>query len=115
MRTPGHPINGIDDGCRLIADVKAGTAQPPITIGDLVGKFTGLERRLFNFLRSKEGEIISVDSIMDGLYSANDDAPQPKIVDVVICRVRKKLRGSAFIVETHSGKGRKLVRQEKCA
>lgn len=84
--------------------------QPPFSIGDLLGKLTGLERRLFNLLRAHEGEIVSLNDIMDGLYHDADEEPFPKIVAVMVCRIRKKLLGSPYAVETHHGKGRRLVR-----
>lgn len=87
----------------------------PGLVSDVVMVMTGLERRLFNFLRANEGKVLTVPEVMDGLYANHDNEPHQKIIDVVICRLRKKLKGTPFAIETRHGEGRRLIREQRIA
>lgn len=70
------------------------------------------EQQILNLLNSKPGRVFSRESIMNALYfDRADDAPEPKIVDVFITRIRNKLREKNMPVwiETLWGLGWRLV------
>ena len=66
-------------------------------------KATCKEAALLIFL--SDGRVHSKESIFNALYFDPDDAPEMKIIDVFVCKVRKKLAGSGITVMTHWGIG----------
>ena len=65
------------------------------------------EYQLFELLVTNAGRIINVDRFFDQVYGY-DDAPGPKILEVLICKLRKKLRDAGLegnLIETRWGQG----------
>lgn len=54
-------------------------------------KLTPIEARLLEHLTACRGRISSKEGIMCALYSDRVDEPEIKIVDVLVCKIRKKL------------------------
>lgn len=78
-------------------------------------KLTGSEMRIANLLYVRLGRPLSPQVLMDALYfDRPDDAPFPKIVDVFVCRIRKRLKeyNAGYTIETVRGYGFRLVRCE---
>lgn len=69
---------------------------------------TTSEARLFAFLTTRE--LCSKAEIMNALYALRPEADEvePKIVDVFVCKLRKKLRPFGVEVETVWGQGYRL-------
>lgn len=103
-----------------------GIASPVLTIGPLElnlrakqvfvsGRcvpLTNKEWRLLEALAlARTRGPMSSGLLLDMLYSAAIDQPEIKIIDVFICKVRKKLRdaGAAGIIETVWGRGYRLA------
>lgn len=79
----------------------------PITL-----RLTGSEARVFGILMKRE--IATKETVMAGLYSDRaDDNVEIKIVDVFICKLRKKLQSFALPVETVRGQGYRLTPETK--
>ena len=78
---------------------------------------TKKENDLLLLLARRKGSLVSRDQMMDALYSASpDDAPERKIIDVFICKIRKKLNDLAVdhpilgsVIETVWGRGYRLM------
>jgi two-component system cell cycle response regulator CtrA len=69
---------------------------------------TAKERQVFATLWKREG-VVSRHQIMSALYGAIiDDAPDPKIADVFICKLRKKLGPLGITIVTVWGHGWRL-------
>jgi hypothetical protein len=51
--------------------------------------------------------------MMSALYSGTDDRATPKILDVIMCKMRTKLRPHGITVETVWGRGYRLSRQAR--
>jgi DNA-binding winged helix-turn-helix (wHTH) protein len=51
------------------------------------------------------GVAITKQMFLSYLYSNSVDAPEPKIVDVFMCKVRKKLKDQGYDVITEWGRG----------
>ena len=74
---------------------------------------SGQEARLFGMLLKRD--LVTKDAGMVALYahkSSGEEADQ-KIVDVFICKMRKKLAPFSIIVETHWGQGWFLGQRSK--
>lgn len=75
--------------------------RPPIE-----WRLTGQEARVFGVLVNRE--MASKDAIMAGLYAeraTEEETPEIKIVDVFICKLRKKLKPFDVEIETVWGQG----------
>lgn len=47
----------------------------------------------------------SKEQLLQFIYAGADDAPEIKIIDVFICKVRKKLKDAGILIETMWGRG----------
>jgi two-component system cell cycle response regulator CtrA len=76
---------------------------------------TTKEARVFSHLTTRQ--IASKRTIMQALYfdQHSDDEPQEKIVDVFVCKMRKKLKPYGVQIETIWGQGYSLVDREQYA
>ena len=108
-----------------------GISSPVITVGDLVidlsnktasvaGRsvhLTGQEYRMLELLALRKGATITKEMFLNHLYGGRDE-PEIKIIDVFICKLRKKLAdasGGRNYVETLWGRGYALKDPEVCA
>lgn len=72
---------------------------------------TGKEYAMVLALASRPGTVITKEMFLDRLYGALDDEPEIKIIDVFICKVRKKFEqligkdNAAELIETIWGRG----------
>ena len=67
---------------------------------------TRMEARLMRALAEKQDRMVSKGALMDALYFDRTREAEPKIVDVLVCKIRRKLRGqSAWFIETVWGQG----------
>ncbi|MCA8879489.1 MAG: response regulator transcription factor [Rhodobacteraceae bacterium] len=88
---------------RLTLDVATRTAQVDGTPVPL----TSREYEVLEFLTLMKGVVLTKDMILDKLYGGVDE-PDAKIVDVFICKIRRKLRaasGGEPLIETVWGRG----------
>lgn len=77
--------------------------------------FTGSEYRVFAALMEREA--LSKDQILAISYADRLDAdlPEPKIVDVFVCKIRKKLRPFDVEIRTIWGRGYSITAEMKAA
>jgi two-component system cell cycle response regulator CtrA len=66
---------------------------------------TRMEARLMRALAEKPDRLVTKGALMDAMYFDRAQEPEPKIVDVLVCRIRRKLKGSAWAIETVWGQG----------
>lgn len=67
---------------------------------------TQQEARVYAHLASKKGETCTKESVMMALYSDRaGDTPELKIVDVFVCKMRKKLKKHGVEILTIWGQG----------
>lgn len=69
-------------------------------------EFTPTEARLVRALKRADGSPVSKDSLYTAMYfdrTSDDELPGPKIVDVIVCKIRKKLVG--YKIKTRRGFG----------
>jgi hypothetical protein len=69
------------------------------------------QRRLLRALYDANGKPLSKDALlaaMTSAYASADDVPQMKVVDVQVCKLRPKLKGSRWEIVTIWGMGYQL-------
>ncbi len=71
-----------------------------VQIGQTPVHLTGREYQLVELLALRRGKTLTKDVFLTSLYGGHDE-PEPKIIDVFICKVRKKL--------AMAGAGRSLI------
>jgi DNA-binding response OmpR family regulator len=74
-------------------------------------KLSPNERKLFALLHARLGRAVGRGALLDAAsyHHGWDREPLPKVVDVYICHLRRKLKGSDFAIETVWGLGYRLV------
>ncbi len=74
-------------------------------------QLTARESKLFAALTTRE--VATKDYIMAAVYEPGvDDEPEPKIVDVFICKIRRKVQPFGVNIETVWGRGYTLHNRE---
>lgn len=75
-------------------------------------RLTNTEERLLRALRAAGGGVVHHERAMIALYGMWDDAPQQKILDVLICKCRRKLMEAQtrISIETVWGRGWRMTR-----
>jgi DNA-binding response OmpR family regulator len=125
----GAPVNlprddQDDVASKLLASLKAqGSELPPTLCGgrmavDQVQRLiridghpiaiTEMEYRVLELLAFARNNVVTRTMLLKHLYRRADDQPQPKIIDVFISKLRKKLRmasGGAEFIETIPQRG----------
>ena len=109
---------------RLLASLKAAGGDMPETLcggrlsvdqtqrliridGHPIG-ITEMEYRVLELLAFARNNVVTRTMLLKHLYRRSDDQPQPKIIDVFISKLRKKLRsasGGAEFIETIPQRG----------
>lgn len=85
--------------------------------GKFVRNLTGQEATLFHALLSAKGRTLSKEHLLTELYAkkvyADDELPEIKIIDVFVCKMRKKIKPLGIDVSTSWGRGYYL-REPEC-
>lgn len=79
------------------------------------GKFTvltGKEMAILELLADRFPRVLSKDAILSLMYQFEDE-PEIKIIDVFICKLRKKIEPIGVRIDTAWGKGYGLAVSEK--
>jgi DNA-binding winged helix-turn-helix (wHTH) protein len=89
-------------------DSECGRIEGPLLIyGKHRIRLTEQERRIMRVLMRASGETVHRDRILGAVWGDRDI--EPKIVDVRMCGIRKKLRGSGLSIECQFGIGYRLI------
>ncbi|MGV6810875.1 MAG: response regulator transcription factor [Brevirhabdus sp.] len=122
------PIKGTEVLARINSIIRRthGHASDSVQIGEMTAYFDGrdpvvsgvqvrLSRRehaIFRYLALNAQRVISKGSIYDAIYGMSADQPFDKVIDVYICKLRKKIAAAAesgsHYIETIHGRGYKL-------
>jgi two-component system, cell cycle response regulator CtrA len=109
-----------------------GHAQSVIAVGDLIVNLeaqnvelhgqklhlTAKEYQILALLPLRIGSTLTKETFLNHLYGGSDDEPEAKIIDVFICKLRKKLAnasGGQDYIETIWGRGYALREPTKQA
>ncbi|NRB03697.1 MAG: response regulator transcription factor [Rhodobacteraceae bacterium] len=122
------PIRGEEVRSRTNSVIRRlyGHAADSVVVGELVAYFDGRdpivsgariklskrEHSIFQHLALNSNKVISKDAIYDAVYGMSIDQPFDKVIDVYICKLRKKIASAAAsgcqYIETVHGRGYKL-------
>ncbi|MFC2970556.1 winged helix-turn-helix domain-containing protein [Acidimangrovimonas pyrenivorans] len=122
------PIKGIEVLSRVnsINRRSYGHAAESVTVGEVKAYFDGRdpevsggrlrlskrEHAIFQHLVLNSNRVISKGAIYDAVYGMDDDQPFDKVIDVYICKLRKKIGAAAQsgyqYIETVYGRGYKF-------
>jgi two-component system cell cycle response regulator CtrA len=81
-----------------------------VSVDDHPVRLTGKEYAILELLSLRKGTILTKEMFLDHLYREMDE-PEPKIMDVFICNLRKKLAqatGGNHYIQTVWGRGHTL-------
>lgn len=104
-RSYGHVASSV-----MIGDVQAYfDGRDPEVNGERI-KLSGREHAIFTHLALQPGRVISKEQIYEAVYGLLDNQPYAKVIDVYICKLRKKLEDATGLkyIETVYGRGYKL-------
>ncbi len=105
-RTHGHSSATVNVG-NVMVDLSRNYAK----IGDARLDPTAKEFRIIEFLASRKGAVLSKDAFLNHLYGGIDE-PEPTIIDVFMCKLRRKLAdagASGEVINTIWGQGDTLI------
>ena len=106
-RAPEGHLGPVIRTGQLIVDLKVRTVE----FGGRRVQLTRKEYQVLELLSIEMGSALTREMFMDHLYD-NTDKPRPKIIDVFICKLRKKLApaaGDSQYIETVWGRGYALT------
>jgi two-component system cell cycle response regulator CtrA len=101
-RSKGHPASTIRTG-KLLINLDGRT----VSVGDQPLHLTAKEYGILELLSLRKGTTLTKDMILNHLYGGMDE-PGLKIIDVFVCKLRKKLAqatGGENYIETVWGRG----------
>lgn len=81
--------------------------EPPVLLG-----LTGTEGRILAVLMGRQG-IVTRARLFDALYGARPEQPEEKIIDVLLVKVRAKLRPHGVAIATSWGQGWMLEAEDR--
>jgi two-component system cell cycle response regulator CtrA len=101
---------GFQSPSLVIGNVEINMNAKKIFVGDLEVTLTKKEYQIVEILALRKGCVLSKEAILDHLYGGLDE-PNPKIIDVFICKIRKKMLalGADDLIETNWGRGYMVV------
>lgn len=76
------------------------------------GRFARLseqEAEILGQLHSAQGRTVSRETLHNGLYQVHADETEMKIVDVLICKIRRKLKPLDLNIQTVWGRGYRFL------
>lgn len=109
-RSKGH-----SDAVVEIEDLKVNLDSHSATMKGKPLHLTTKEQVILELLSLKKGQVVTKEQFLNHLYSGNDE-PEQKIIDVFVCKLRKKLyevSGGMNYIETIWGRGYALKHPEE--
>ncbi len=105
-RSRGHAHSTIKTG-----KVEINLDAKTVNVGGVNANLTGKEYQIFELLALRKGSTVTKEVFLNNLYGGMDE-PEIKIIDVFICKLRKKLSdatGGENCIQTVWGRGYALV------
>jgi two-component system, cell cycle response regulator CtrA len=96
-RSKGHPQSVI-----RIGDLSVNLSTKTVTVADNKVHLTTKEYGIVELLALRKNQTVTKEMLLNGLYGGLDE-PELKIIDVFICKVRKKIGDG--LIETVWGRG----------
>ena len=108
-RANGHAQNVLQFG-----DLTLNLTARDVSVGDTRVELKSKEYQMFELLCLRKGSVVSKESFLDHLYGGMDE-PEMKIIDVFICKLRKKIEKSGAstpLIQTVWGRGYRVNTDE---
>ena len=108
-RANGHAQNVLQFG-----DLTLNLTARDVSVGDTRVELTSKEYQMFELLCLRKGNVVSKESFLDHHYGGMDE-PEMKIIDVFICKLRKKIEKSGAstpLIQTVWGRGYRVNTDE---
>ncbi|MBE7210801.1 MAG: response regulator transcription factor [Gluconacetobacter diazotrophicus] len=101
---------GCDGSAMEIGPLRFDMIRRSLTRDGTPVPLTATEYRILEALLTRRGSTLSKEALLDHVYGA-DDAPMLRIIDVYVCRLRKKLaeHGASDVIATVRGLGYGIV------
>jgi two-component system cell cycle response regulator CtrA len=101
---------GFQDNALCIGSIEINMNAKKIYAKGKPVTLTKKEYQIAEILALRKGAVLSKEAILDHLYGGLDE-PNPKIIDVFICKIRKKLQllGVDDFIETNWGRGYMVI------
>ena len=103
-----RPVECTTARCRLTRDVLVEVRMGHARVNNNKVSLSNQERALLSLLVSKAGQIVTIRMLLNALYPEKKQAQQ-KIIDVVVCKIRTKLRAfhpaAGDVIRTVRGRG----------
>lgn len=107
-RNTGAPIEIVEFTYRD-AKVKVNLTSRSVAVNGIHVHLTGKEAAVLCFLASGPDRVQSKEMLLSNIYSAVEDEPELRIIDVFVCKLRKKLadvhRDAGGVLKTVWGRG----------
>jgi two-component system cell cycle response regulator CtrA len=89
-----------------VGDLQLNLDSREVAIGSQIVHLTGKEYAILELLVLRKGMVLTKEAFLNHLYGGMDE-PEMKIIDVFICKLRKKLAqaGAANLIGTVWGRG----------
>jgi two-component system cell cycle response regulator CtrA len=108
MRIQNHVrrSRGFQNTSLSISGVEINMNAKKVYVGGKQASLTKKEYQIIEILALRKGCVLSKEALLDHLYGGLDE-PNPKIIDVFICKIRRKLvaLGAGDFIETNWGRG----------
>lgn len=98
-RYNGHTFSTLEAGL-----VQLDIDSHQVRVGGELVHFQPLEYKILECLMLRRGRTVTKDAVLDYIYGGASE-PMVKIIDVVLCRVRKKIKAAGWMIETVWGRG----------
>lgn len=103
---------GFSEPTLRVGALKLSLDSREVTVNDAPVHLTGKEYSILELLVLRKGMVLTKDAFLNHLYGGMDE-PEMKIIDVFICKLRKKLQaaGAGNLITTVWGRGYMLREQ----
>lgn len=97
---------GFSESILRIGTLKLSLDSREVTVNEVPVHLTGKEYAILELLVLRKGMVLTKDAFLNHLYGGMDE-PEMKIIDVFICKLRKKLQaaGAGNLITTVWGRG----------
>lgn len=83
--------NGLSKDLIKVGDLEIDLGTKQVNVSNTTVSLTNKEYSILEILARRQGKPVSKEQLLDRLYGGIDE-PEPKIIDVFICKLRKKLQ-----------------------
>jgi two-component system cell cycle response regulator CtrA len=109
--------NGHAESVLKFGDLELNLLSRMVSVGGMPLNLTRKEYEMLELLCLRQGSIVTKEHFLDHLYGGMDE-PETKIIDVFICKLRKKMahsKAAESLIKTVWGRGYRIDKMEAAA